>query len=204
MDWSPLLPDGDDNAQQSDSLNDSAAEENPCLPPSARAARFEALYRSEFGPVCAYFARRSNDPQLVADLIAETFVAAIHAFDGYDADTTSVRAWTLGLARRVYARYRESDPREESRRRERSIARLLDESEAKELIWWIDVEQTSRELIMRLSRLSAMDRDAIELVDLCGLSPGEAARELGISSGQLRVRVLRTRARLRREGGERV
>jgi RNA polymerase sigma-70 factor (ECF subfamily) len=50
--------------------------------------------------------------------------------------------------------------------------------------------------------MSALDREAVELVDLCGLTPAEAARELGISRGALRVRVLRTRARLRREADE--
>jgi RNA polymerase sigma-70 factor (ECF subfamily) len=68
-------------------------------------------------------------------------------------------------------------------------------------MWWIDLERSSRGLIERLARMSALDREAVELVDICGLTPGEAARELGITRGALRVRLLRTRARLQREGG---
>jgi RNA polymerase sigma factor (sigma-70 family) len=197
------LQDGDDDERQSESLNDSAAEETGRRgdAPNSRLAEFEHLYRSEFGSVASYFARRSFEPQLVADLTADTFVAAIHSFDTYDPSQTSQRAWILGIARRVYARYRESDPRDEDPSRGDSIRSLLDAGETEELIWWIEVERASRDLIGRLTRMSTMDREAVELVDLCGLTPAEAARELGISSGALRVRLVRSRARLRREGG---
>jgi hypothetical protein len=41
---------------------------------------FEALYRANVAAVTAYFARRSADPQAVADLTADTFVQAITSF----------------------------------------------------------------------------------------------------------------------------
>ena len=41
------------------------------------AAEFERLYRANVDAVTAYFARRTTDPQLVADLTADTFVAVI-------------------------------------------------------------------------------------------------------------------------------
>ena len=102
----------------------------------------------------------------------------------------------------MYTRFRESDPREQAGGRS-SAQQLLDRAETKELMWWIDVERSSRELMERLAPMSALDREALELVDLCGLSHGEAARELGVSTGALRVRLARTRARLKREGGGR-
>jgi RNA polymerase sigma-70 factor (ECF subfamily) len=205
MQRDPLRP-GDDDDLHSDSLNDSAAEEprpegRGQLSP--RLAEFERLYRAEFGAVAGYFARRCQDPQLVADLTADTFVAAIRSFAEYDPRRTGTRAWTIGIARRVYARFRESDPREQGPGRRSSARRLLDRAETKELTWWIDVERSSRELMERLAPMSALDREALELVDLCGLSHGEAARELGVSTGALRVRLSRTRARLKREGGGR-
>lgn len=196
---------GDDHEpSQSDSLNDSAPETSARRPPQplpARLAEFERVYREQFGTVASYFARRSLDPQLVADLVAETFVAALRSFDDHDAAHGSPRAWMLGLSRRVHSRYRESDPRGEELARSRSLSQILDARETEELIWWIDLEASSRELITRLSRMSAMDREAFELVDICGLSTAEAARVMGISAGALRVRVLRTRTRLRREAG---
>ncbi len=203
MQQDPLRP-GDDDARQSESLNDSAAEDlrGPSpepLPP--RLAEFERVYRGQFGAIAAYFARRCAEPQLVADLTADTFVAAIRSFNERDPARTSDLAWTIGVARRVYARHRESDPRESRPGGLQSAQQLLDRAETKELMWWIDVERSSRELMERLAPMSVLDREAVELVDICGLSPAEAARELGVSTGALRVRLARTRARLRREAG---
>lgn len=198
------LPDGDDDDLQSDTLNDSAAENQGRQnrpPASGRLGEFERIYRSEFGSVVGYFARRYADPQLVADLAADTFVAAIQVYPTIDPASVSPRAWTIGIARHVNARYLESDPRTESPQRRHSLQGLLDDAERKELMWRIDLERSSRELIERLQAMSRLDREAIELVDLCGLSGSEAARELGISAGALRVRLVRSRARLRREGG---
>ena len=48
------------------------------------AADFERLYRANVADVTAYFARRSTDPQAVADLTAETFTAAITSFATFD------------------------------------------------------------------------------------------------------------------------
>jgi RNA polymerase sigma factor (sigma-70 family) len=205
MHHDPLLPGDDDDSQQSDSLNDFAAETSArekAPGQLSRLAAFERLYRSEFGPVVSYFARRYDAPQLVADLTADTFVVAIQSFRDFDSATTSPRAWAIGIARRVWLRYRESDPRAEDPARRDSLQRLLDGTETKELMWWIEVEHSSRGLMERLGRMSQVDREAVELVELCGLTPAEAARELGISSGALRVRLVRSRSRLRREGGD--
>ncbi len=201
----PLLPGDDDDPLQSDSLNDSAAETSAreeAPRQLSRLAEFERVYRSQFGPVASYFARRYDAPQLVADLTADTFVAAIQSFGDFDFAETSPRAWAIGIARRVWLRYRESDPRAEDPARRDSLQRLLDGTETKELMWWIEVERSSRELMERLSRMSRLDGEAVELVELCELTPGEAARELGISTGALRVRLIRSRTRLRREGGD--
>jgi hypothetical protein len=45
--------------------------------PADRVPQFEALYRANVAAVTAYFARRSAEPQTVADLTADTFVQAI-------------------------------------------------------------------------------------------------------------------------------
>jgi RNA polymerase sigma factor (sigma-70 family) len=205
MHHDPPLPGDDDDPRQSDSLNDSAAEtpageEEPTQ--HSRLAEFERVYRSQFGPVASYFARRYDAPQLVADLTADTFVAAIQSFRDFDPAKMSPRAWAIGIARRVWLRYRDSDPRAEDPARRDSLQGLLDETETEELMWWIEVERSSRDLMERLSRMSRLDREAVELVELCELTPTEAARELGISTGALRVRVIRSHARLRREGGD--
>ena len=65
----------------------------------------------------------------------------------------------------------------------------------------IDAERAARKVIQGLAHLSALERAAIELVHLAGLTPSEAAQSLEISAGALRVRLVRARARLRAENG---
>jgi len=43
------------------------------------------------------------------------------------------------------------------------------------------------------------DREAVELVDLTGFTPKQAAAALGLSPGTLRVRLFRARVKLRKE-----
>ena len=43
-------------------------------------AEFEQIYRANVGVLTAYFARRSSDPQTVADLTSETIVRAAGSF----------------------------------------------------------------------------------------------------------------------------
>ncbi len=67
------------------------------------AAEFERIYRANVEAVTAYFARRSADPHVVADLTADTFVTAIASFGSFDPGKGTARAWVFGIARHVYA-----------------------------------------------------------------------------------------------------
>ena len=51
----------------------------------------------------------------------------------------------------------------------------------------------------RFERLPAVERAAIDLVDLVGLTPKEAAQALGVSHVAFRKRLSRARSRLKRE-----
>lgn len=167
-----------------------------------RLAAFERLYRDEFGTVSGYFARRTRDPQLVADLTADTFVAALRSYAGFRAARTSARAWTIGIARRVWRRHREAAgrlPGSHDRRRA-SIGRLLSPEELAELLLRIDLESSAAELLERLEQLPELEREAIELIDLVGLTLAEAAVELAVGTSALRVRLQLARVRLQRKG----
>ena len=72
-------------------------------PADCGVAEFEALYRANVAAVTAYFARRSAEPQTVADLTADTFVQAITSFATFDLRKGTPRAWVFGIARRIYA-----------------------------------------------------------------------------------------------------
>jgi RNA polymerase sigma factor (sigma-70 family) len=171
----------------------------PVSPEGSAVAEFEQIYRTNAETVTAYFARRCGEPQTVADLTSETFVRAATTFGSFDPGIGSARAWLFGIATHVFARHcaETADGRV-------AVARLagrraLESDEIDELAGKIDAERAGRELVERCSQLPELERAALELVDLSGLTPKEAATALGVSRVVLRKRLSRARARLRKE-----
>jgi RNA polymerase sigma factor (sigma-70 family) len=162
-------------------------------------AEFERLYRANVEAVTAYFARRSSDPQVVADLTADTFVAAITYFETFDPRKGTARAWVFGIARRVYASHCEAYDQQQHKLRRLSGRRDLEPDQVEELLDRIDAERAGRDLVNGLAMLPERDRAVIELVGIAGLRPKEAAAALGLTPGAVRMRLMRTRAWLRRQ-----
>ena len=162
---------------------------------------FERLYRANVDAVTSFFARRTTDPQAVADLTADTFVAAITSMGTFDPGKGTARAWVFGIARRVHAAHCEARARQHDQARRLAGRRDLPPDHIEELEARIDAERSGRRLLRSLSALPEPDRAAVELVDIAGLRPAEAAKVLGTTAGALRMRLTRARARLRREAG---
>jgi len=162
------------------------------------AAEFERLYRANVAAVTAYFARRSADPHVVADLTADTFVAVITGFGSFDPVKGSARAWVFGIARHVYAAHCEAYSQQQDRLLRLAGRRELEPDHVGELLDRIDAERDGRELVTGLGMLPERDRALVELVDIAGLRPKEAAAALGITPGAVRMRLMRTRAQLRK------
>ena len=85
-----------------------------------------------------------------------------------------------------------------------AVARLagmaeLPADEIDELTDRIGAQQAGRALLERCRGLPALERAAVELVDIDGLTPEEAAAVLNVRRGVLRMRLSRGRARLRKE-----
>jgi RNA polymerase sigma factor (sigma-70 family) len=168
-------------------------------PPSSALEEFEQVYLRNVDVLMGYFARRCRDPQTVADLTSETFVRAVDGFARFDPRRGSDRAWLFGIATRVFARHCE-----QSTAGREAVARLgghraLDGDEIEELAERIDAEREGAALMQRYARLPTVERAAIELVDLEGCTPKEAAAALGVSGVAFRKRLSRARSRLRKE-----
>ena len=161
-------------------------------------AEFERLYRANVDAVTAYFARRTADEQVVADLTADTFVAVIAGFGSFDPRKGTARAWVFGIARHVYASYCAAYNQQLNQLRRLAGRRDLDHDQVEELLERIDAERAGRNLIAELAALPVADREVIELVDIAGLRPKEAAAALGLAPGTVRMRLMRAHARLRR------
>jgi RNA polymerase sigma factor (sigma-70 family) len=151
-------------------------------PPSSPLEEFEQVYLRNVDVLMGYFARRCRDPQTVADLTSETFVRAIDGFARFDPHRGSDRAWLFGIAARVFARHCERSAGDRDAVARLGGHRALDEDEIEELAERIDAA-----------------RAAIELVDLEGFAPKEAALALGVSGVAFRKRLSRARSRLRKE-----
>src|SRR3954453_6612895 len=60
---------------------------------------FAVLYRRHVHAMLAYFARRTQDAELAADLAAETFAAALDGPHRHRPDKGPGAAWLYGIAR---------------------------------------------------------------------------------------------------------
>jgi RNA polymerase sigma-70 factor (ECF subfamily) len=171
----------------------------PGEPEDSALAAFERMYVGNTDVVMAYFARRCAEPQTVADLTSETFVRAASGFAGFDPRRGSQRAWLFGIAGHVYAAHCAQAANGRDAEARLAGRRPLDADEIEELTQRIDAERAGRTLMEHCSQLPVLERVAIELVDLAGLEPKEAASVLGVSGVVLRKRLSRARARLRKE-----
>src|SRR6202007_2872415 len=105
---------------------------------SGAAAEFERLYRANVDAITAYFARRSADPHVVADLTADTFVTAITSFGSFDPKRGNPRAWVFGIARHVYAAYCDDYGQHQDRLARLAGRRELEPDQVEELVDRID------------------------------------------------------------------
>jgi RNA polymerase sigma-70 factor (ECF subfamily) len=137
----------------------------------------------------------------VADLTSQTFVEAIKSANTFQGRGTPT-AWLIAIARRVYAK----DLIDQA-----TGADLIDQlggrlalahDEVEDLAARIDAQRDGKALLERAACLSGLEREAIELVDLMGLTPKDAAQVLGVSPNALRVRLFRAHKRLRKELGD--
>jgi RNA polymerase sigma factor (sigma-70 family) len=157
----------------------------------------ERFYRALVKEMIAYLSRRVPDPHDVADLVAETFLQAMSAARRYDPDRGRPGAWLTGIARNVYLMHVRGKAAESAALQRVQGRRLLDEEDIAQLERQIDAQRAAAGLLGQLDRLTAGEREMIELVDLSGLTPSEAAHALRVPVGLARIRLHRARKRLR-------
>jgi RNA polymerase sigma factor (sigma-70 family) len=134
----------------------------------------------------------------VADLTSQTFVEAIKSAGSFQGRGTP-RAWLIAIARRVYANHVADQAIGADLIDQLGGRLVLADDEVEDLAARIDDQRDGKELLERAGRLSGLEREAIELVDLMGLTPKDAAHALGVPANALRVRLFRAHKRLRKE-----
>jgi RNA polymerase sigma-70 factor (ECF subfamily) len=152
--------------------------------------RFGRLYREQGRAVLAYALRRVEDPEDAADVVAETFLVAWRRLDEVPIGARE-RLWLYAVARRVTANHRRAEGRRSR------LAERLAESLRGELVTNPALGGEAAEVLRAMGDLDEEDRELLLLVTWEELSPGQAAKVLGISSLAARSRLHRARRRLR-------
>ncbi len=148
-------------------------------------------------PLLGFFVRRVGNPELAADLMAETMAVLFEQRMRFRDTGHPGSTWIFTIASRQLSRYR--------RRRQvemRAVERLgwsvpaLDEESAAAIEALIDRDPRSDLLDDALSSMPRGERDAVELKVVEQLGYREIAKRLGCSVVAARVRVHRGLARL--------
>jgi RNA polymerase sigma-70 factor, ECF subfamily len=159
-------------------------------------AAFEAFYRRYVRRVTAFATSRCSCAADVADVVAQTFVRLLGAAERYDPDRAGPAPFVLGIAANVARDVHRRRARDEALVA-RLVARdLLDPGESERIEAAIDAARTAAGLRTDLAAIPPGERDMLRLV-ADGRTPGQAARELGISPNAARTRLSRARRRMR-------
>ena len=160
---------------------------------------FATLYERHAGELLGFLARRTYDPELAVDLLAETFAVAFRdrrQFRG--GDDAAARAWLYGVARHRLALYFRR-----GRVERRLVARLRLERRGLTAAEYDRIEElaASRELREALSAefagLGSDQREVLRLRVVEGRSYADVAQRLGVSEQTARTRVSRALRALR-------
>ena len=85
---------------------------------------FAVFYHRHVAGLLGYFLRRTHDPELAADLCAETFAAALDGAHRFDPARGPAVAWLYGIARRLLAHAARRGAVEDRARRRLGMAPL--------------------------------------------------------------------------------
>jgi RNA polymerase sigma-70 factor, ECF subfamily len=152
--------------------------------------RFGKLYREQARAILAYALRRVENPEDASDVVAETFLVAWRRLDEVPIGRRE-RLWLYGVARRVTANVR----RAEGRRTR--LSERLSETLPNELAIDPGLGGKATDVLRAMAGLGEEERELLLLVTWDELSPGEAAKVLGLSPLAARSRLHRARRRLR-------
>jgi RNA polymerase sigma-70 factor (ECF subfamily) len=174
-------------------MNDARSDEQLLAATPREPEAFAVLYRRYEIPILHYFLRRGSEPEVAADLTAETFAAALAGASRFRAGPQPLQAWLYGIARNVL---RESVRRRRVEDRHRRALEMSPLTLGDESIERID-RLGSGGVAAMLESLSPAQREAIDARVLREEPYAEIASQLGCSESVVRQRVSRGIRRLR-------
>lgn len=161
---------------------------------------FAVFYRRHVAGLLGYFLRRTQDPELAADLCAETFAAALDGAHRFDPGRGPAVAWLYGIARRLLAHAQRRGVVEDRARRRLGMAPLDLTDAAIERIEALAGSESA--LAQALAGLPPEQRAAVEARVVEERGYGEIARAAATSESVIRKRVSRGLAGMRARLGD--
>lgn len=132
--------------------------------------------------------RRCHDPQMVEEVVQDTFLAAWRGAGSYQA-RGAVAAWLWGIAIRTLAK----------RFRSKEARTSLAVTEVGSPVTWEEAVVEQLDVVTAMEKLSPELHDTFEAVAVDGLSMHEASSILGVPEGTIKSRMHRARISLREE-----
>lgn len=150
-------------------------------------AGFAQLYRRLEEPLLRYFLRRAADPDVAADLTAETFARAWERRDRFDPERGQAAPWVFGIARNVLLDSLRRGQVDDRTRRRLGMERLVLDDAALARV----TELNSAPALAALADLPSDQRTAVQGRVLDERSYEELAAGLRCSESVVRKRVSR-------------
>ncbi|MEA2142667.1 MAG: hypothetical protein QOI64_1097 [Solirubrobacteraceae bacterium] len=164
---------------------------------------FGAFYQRHVDAVLAFFRSRTGNPEVAADLMAETFAAAMLAAPRFKPRREPAAAWLFTIARRKLIDSWRRGQVEDAARRKLGLERLdLDDGGLERIDSLVDETRAPNPLTQLMERLPPEQREALRLRVLDERGYDEIARELSCSEAVVRQRVSRATRSLRDMRGE--
>jgi RNA polymerase sigma factor (sigma-70 family) len=156
-------------------------------------AAFEHVYDEYSDRVLAYLARRTLDPEVAFDLMAETFAEAFDHIGSFRGSTDEEgRAWLYTIATHLLMRWRKRGALERRKMNELGISiRDLGPEEFERIETLADLQRLKPVLDRALRMLSDDQRRVLQLRIVEERSYDEIAAELGSSNNAVRHHVSR-------------
>jgi RNA polymerase sigma factor (sigma-70 family) len=151
---------------------------------------WEHLYRAAYPKIHAYARRRLPGAE-VGDAVGETFLRAVRDLDRFSGAGAGFDAWVYGIARHVVL-----DAQRRSSRQSRPVRAEREVPDGEPLQSILDTEEAGAAR-RAFERLSAADRELLELRVIGGLSADDVAAVLGSRPGSVRMAQTRALRRLR-------
>jgi RNA polymerase sigma factor (sigma-70 family) len=154
---------------------------------------FTRLYRRHAQALLVYFQRRLHDPELAADLLAETFELAIRGGRKFRGDSESeLSGWLWSIAANVLGEQGRRAQSERRRARRMGWARItLSDREIERIEELAGLASLGDAVAQRMAELPAQQREAVRLRVLEDVPYAEIARRMSTSTDTARARVSR-------------